>query len=140
MVKRSKACALWASESAVSGKNGSVITRHFSYEKSQQHHLALVYLISRIIAKKYQQLNLKIYNLCWKNSASRKLNTEDIQSIICIVLRLFSCMNRALLERNFGEHLKGEQEEKRMQEQLKLQEIPVKVYKTQDRLMVVAPI
>jgi len=49
-------------------------------------------------------------------------------------------MNRALLERNFGEHLKGEQEEKRMQEQLKLQEIPVKVYKTQDRLMVVAPI
>jgi HSP20 family protein len=32
-----------------------------------------------------------------------------------------------------------EREEKRMQEQLKLQEVPVKVYKTEDRLMVVAP-
>jgi HSP20 family protein len=32
-----------------------------------------------------------------------------------------------------------EQEEKKMQEQLKLQEIPVKVYKSDDRLMVVAP-
>ncbi len=32
-----------------------------------------------------------------------------------------------------------EREENRMQEQLKLQEIPVKVYKTEDRLMVVAP-
>src|SRR6266571_588093 len=32
-----------------------------------------------------------------------------------------------------------EREEKRMQEKLKLQEIPVKVYKTDDRIMVVAP-
>jgi hypothetical protein len=50
-------------------------------------------------------------------------------------------MNRALRGWIFRVYfvMSEEREEKRMQEQLKLQEIPVKVYRTDDRLMVVAP-
>jgi hypothetical protein len=64
IVKRSKACAFCASVSAVSGENGSAITSHFLSEENQQHHLPLVYLINRVIAKKSTAYfpNLQVIN------------------------------------------------------------------------------
>ena len=58
-----------------------------------------------------------------------------------IVLRLFYCLNRALHGYVFGVFFvrNEEREEKSLQEQLKLQQIPVKMYKTDERVMVVAP-